>query len=303
MTRFFESDLAGMLLEREPDWEVVCISAECESTDTDTLHRQPSEFLWPGPYGYADMLREVKKTTLPEIWSALYQGRPSPDSGSFFLADYFKPMTVAPRRDDLHVYGASDYAVSAGRGDFSVHVIVGQDSSGQLFLLDCWRKQAATDESIEAFCDLVLQWKPMGWACEKGQLANSIEPFMKTRQRARNAYVPMEMFPTRGDKSVRCQAIRARLSLGGIFGPTQAEWWPAVRSELLSFPVAPFDDAADSLGLIGQILDRMSGPHVPTPKPPNKTMVIGGPSTCSLTELFEANESRRGGKSSFERIK
>jgi predicted phage terminase large subunit-like protein len=302
MTRFFEADLAGMLLEREPDWEVVCVSAECESPEDDPLSRKNGDFLWPGPYGYADMLREVKKTTLPEIWSALYQGRPAPETGSYFLASYFRPMTVMPARESMHVYGASDYAVSAGKGDFTVHVVVGQSSDGQLHLLDCWRKQADTAESIEAFCNLVLQWKPLGWAQEKGQINSSIGPFLRTRQIARNAWVPCEAFPTRGDKSVRCQSIRGRLALMPLGVNTQSDWWPAVRSELLSFPVAPNDDVADSLGLIGQILDKMSAPHVPTPKPPNKVLSTN-PAECtvSLTDLFEANEMRH--KKSSGRIR
>ena len=80
-------------------------------------------------------------------------------------------------------------------------------ATGQLWLLDCWRKQSATDEGVDAFLDLVKQWRPLGWACEKGQLANSIEPFMLSRQRQRGIYVAMEMFPTKGDKSVRCQSV------------------------------------------------------------------------------------------------
>ena len=37
-----------------------------------------------------------------------------------------------------------------------------------------------------------------------------------------------------------------------------APWYPAFRSELLSFPAGKHDDQVDALGLIGQLLDRMS---------------------------------------------
>ena len=168
-------------------------------------------------YPYGEVLREQKKNQLPSVWSALFQGRPAPEQGDFFRAEWFKPMTVMPTREQIHVYGASDYAVSAGRGDWTVHVVVGLDTTGQLYLLDCWRKQASTDEGVDAFLDLVKQWRPIGWACEKGQLANAIEPFMLSRQRARNIYVAMEMFPTKGDKSVRCQRFAA--------GSRLATWW------------------------------------------------------------------------------
>ena len=286
MTRFHEDDLAARLLRREDDWDVVNLPAEAEQDDP--LGRKVGEFLWDSDknYPYGEVLREQKKNQLPSVWSALFQGRPAPEQGDFFRAEWFKPMTVMPTREQIHVYGASDYAVSAGRGDWTVHVVVGLDTTGQLYLLDCWRKQASTDEGVDAFLDLVKQWRPIGWACEKGQLANAIEPFMLSRQRARNIYVAMEMFPTKGDKSVRCQSIRGRLAVGNMVVPTQAEWWPEVRAELLSFPAARTDDAPDALGLIGQILDRMSAPSEPAKKEPSK--ILG--ENVTLTDLFNANE-------------
>ena len=62
----------------------------------------------------------------------------------------------------MHVFGSSGIMPSAaGRGDWTVHLVVGLDTSGQLHLLDCWRKQAATDEGVDAFLDLVKQWRPI----------------------------------------------------------------------------------------------------------------------------------------------
>ena len=273
---------------------MVSIPAEAEADDP--LGRAPGEYLWDSDpsYPYGEVMREQKKSQLPSVWSSLFQGRPAPESGDFFRSEWFRPMTVMPARDQMHVFGSSDYAVSAGRGDWTVHLVVGLDTSGQLHLLDCWRKQAATDEGVDAFLDLVKQWRPIGWACEKGQLANAIEPFLISRQRERRIFVAMEMFPTRGDKAIRCQSIRGRLAVGGgILVPTHVEWWANVRAELLSAFAGAHDDCADALGLIGQILDRMHAPSVPAPKPPPKVLSTD-PALCniSLTELFEANERR-----------
>jgi predicted phage terminase large subunit-like protein len=193
----------------------------------------------------------------------------------------------------MHVYGASDFAVSAGRGDYTVHVVVGLDRCGQLYLLDLWRCQASTDVSVDAFLDLVKRWKPIGWAAEKGQLANAIEPFLRQRQRERNIYVWTETFPTKGDKSVRAQSIRGRLALGGMLVPEHASWWPVARSELLSFPAGKHDDLADALALVGQTLDKMSAPQAaPVPKVPKILSTDPTKCTVTLTDLFEANERR-----------
>jgi hypothetical protein len=88
-----------------------------------------------------------------------------------------------------------------------------------MYLLDLWRKQAASDEWVEAFCDLVKKWKPLGWAEEQGQIRSGVGPFLDKRQRDRKAYVFREQFPTRGDKAVRAQSIRGRMALEGLYVP------------------------------------------------------------------------------------
>jgi predicted phage terminase large subunit-like protein len=126
-----------------------------------------------------------------------------------------------------------------------------------MYLLDLWRKQAASSEWVEAFCDLVLKWQPVGWAEEQGQIRAGIGPFLDRRQRERRAWCARESFPTRGDKSVRAQSIRGRMQLDGLYVPANAPWYPAFRSELLAFPAGKHDDQVDALGLVGQLLDVM----------------------------------------------
>lgn len=48
----------------------------------------------------------------------------------------------------------SDYAVTADGGDYTVHVVIGVDPEGRMYVLDLWRRQASSDAWIEAFCDL-----------------------------------------------------------------------------------------------------------------------------------------------------
>ena len=138
-----------------------------------------------------------------------------------------------------------------------------------MYLLDVWRKQASTDAWIEAFCDLVLEWKPITWAEEKTQITSGVGPYIDRRQRERKAFVYREQFPTRGDKAVRAQSIRGRMALQGLYVPTNASWYPEFRSELLGFPAGKHDDQVDALGLIGQLLDQMVAGQAPKkPEPP-----------------------------------
>lgn len=236
-------------------WDVISLPALAETDDP--LGRTVGQPLWPEWEDELELARK-RRAVGPRDWSALYQQRPAPEDGDYFKAEWLKPYETAPAISTLRIYGGSDYAVTADGGDYTVHVVVGLDPEGKMFLLDLWRKQAASDVWIESFCDLVLQWKPMTWAEEQGQIKSGVGPFLERRMRERKAYVAREQFPTRGDKAVRAQSIRGRMALEGLHVPINAPWYPALRSELLSFPAGKHDDAVDALGLVGQLLDKMT---------------------------------------------
>jgi predicted phage terminase large subunit-like protein len=254
-TRWHEDDLAGRALQHG-DWRVISLPAIAE--ENDQLGRKPGQALWSDDeYGYGQQIEEIRKTTPARTWSALYQQRPAPEDGDYFKAEWLRPHEKAPALETLRVYGGSDYAVTADGGDYTVHAVVGIDPEGRMYLLDLWRRQASSDVWVEAFCDLVKQWKPIGWAEEHGQIKSGVGPFLEKRQRERQTYVHREQFPTRGDKAVRAQSIRGRMALEGLYVPISAAWYPDLRSELLSFPAGKHDDQVDALGLVGQLLDKM----------------------------------------------
>jgi predicted phage terminase large subunit-like protein len=154
-----------------------------------------------------------------------------------------------------------------------VHIVVGVDPEGRMYLLDLWRKQTSSDIWIEAFCSLVKEWKPREWAEEQGQIKAGVGPFIDRMQRERTAWVYRREFPTRGDNAVRAQSIRGRMALDGLYVPHNASWLSDFRSELLSFPAGNHDDIVDALGLIGQLLDYMAEG---TPRPMASNAPPGG---------------------------
>ena len=183
-TRWHEDDLAGRALNHS-EWHVISLPAICESRD-DQLGREVGEPLWDDDsYGYGEQIQELRKNTPARTWSALYQQRPAPEDGDYFKVEWLRPYDKAPDPKTLRVYGGSDYAVTADGGDWTCHVVVGIDPEGRMYLLDLWRKQAASDVWVEAFCDLVKQWKPIGWAEEHGQIKSGVGPFLEKRQRER----------------------------------------------------------------------------------------------------------------------
>lgn len=286
-TRWHEGDLAGSILPEGyagesgmiecrdgMTWEVICIPAQANRAD-DPLGRAIGEYIWPEwfPESHWQPFKRISRT-----WAALYQQQPSPEEGDYFKAEWFKTMAPPPR-DQMRIYGGSDYAVTADGGDFTVHVVVGIDADGRMHLLDIWRKQAASDEWVKAWCDLVVKWKPMGWAEETGQIKAGVGPFLEKEARAAKAYTYRQQFPTRGDKAVRAQSIRGRMAMEGLYIRPDAPWRSDLISECLRFPAGVHDDQVDALGLVGQLLDQMldgSRPEKPAVgKPPRDYGPVG----------------------------
>jgi predicted phage terminase large subunit-like protein len=255
-TRWFFDDLAGRILEAEgAGWDVVSLPMEAGANDV--LGRRPGEMLWP-EWFTADMVAGAKRDT--RVWSALYQQEPAPETGDYFRAEWLRVIDVLPARDALHVYGASDYAVTSKGGDWTVHVVVGVGSDDRMYVLDLWRGQSDSSEWIEAWCDLVKKWRPREWAEEGGQINAAVGPFLERRARERQAYTFRRQFPSRHDKSVRAQSIRGRMATLGLYLPKSAAWRVDLEAELLRFPAGRHDDQVDSLSLVGQLLDTIRAP-------------------------------------------
>jgi predicted phage terminase large subunit-like protein len=261
MTRYHEDDLAGRLLLRG-GWDVISLPAI--AGEHDQLGRSPGEWLWEGEYGYAEQLRSKYATSDPRSWASLYQQNPVPDKGAYFDGSWLRPVRFLPEKRSLRYYGASDYAVTQSGGDFTVHLVVGIDPKGRLYLVDLWRGQTDSAEWVSAWCDLVKKWRPFEWAEERGQILSSIGPFLERVANEKRAFTYRRQFPSKHDKAVRAQSIRARMSMGGLYVPAGASWLSEFEQELLRFPSAVHDDQVDALGLIGQLLDHIQAPVAET---------------------------------------
>lgn len=277
-TRWHEDDLAGRILQEEGDeWDVISIPMECDSLD-DPLGRKIGEMLWP-EWFTPDMVATAKRD--PALWASLYQQKPTIEQGDFWKRDWLKPVppSMVPPRNTMRIYGGSDYAVTAGRGDFTVHAVVGLDPQDRPWLLDLWRKQAASDTWVASWCDMVIEWKPISWAEEGIQITSGVGPWLERAAKDRRAFTDRVQFPTRNDKGVRAQSMRGLVATHGLWYPSDLPFRVEMESELLAFPNGKHDDVHDALGLCGQLLDialRGRVPKVEKPKQTSGYRTIGG---------------------------
>jgi len=246
MTRWHEDDLGGRILERERDrWTVIEIAME--AMPGDPLGRAVGERLWPDWFT-DDMVETAKRDV--RAWNALYQQQPAADDGDYFKRDWFSEYDELPK--GLRLYGASDYGVTEGAGDYTEHGIFGVDPSGNLYVVDWWRKQASADVWIERKCDLILEHQPLCWFGEAGPIRRAVEPFMLRRMSERQAHCRVEWLASISDKTTRARSFQALASMGKVFFPRHSTWKADVIGQLTRFPAGKHDDSVDVCSLIGR---------------------------------------------------
>jgi predicted phage terminase large subunit-like protein len=253
-TRWHESDLTGRLIEDEARGGDKWTKLELPAIN------DQGEALWPEFYPLS-VLERYRNVLPSRDWSALYQQRPTPDTGDYFKKDWFRFYETPPKH--LRTYGASDYAVTASGGDYTVHLIAGIDPDDNLYILDVWRSQAESHIWIEEYLNLVTKWKPLKWGQEQGQILKSLGPFIDKRMRERKTYCAQEPMTSVADKPTRARSFQARAAMGKVYLPHQAPWVADLLGEMMTFPAGKHDDQIDCLGLIGRMLDTMTGGRVP----------------------------------------
>jgi predicted phage terminase large subunit-like protein len=273
-TRWHEDDLSGRILpddwnfesgtfigfDKQP-WKVICIPAQAEKNDI--LGRKEGEYLWTDyiPVKQWEITKETQTAKDMRNWSALYQQRPQPDSGVFFKREWFKRFKLGeePLTSD---YGATDYAVTKGGGDFTEHGIGGFDKNKHLWMKDWWSGQETLDVSIEEQVKLARIHKPYSWISEVGVIRRAVEPFLIKRQRDSDGEIfRMEWFNHIGDKGAHARSIQAMASQGMVHIP-YCDWGEALIDQLVKFiPNTNYqDDKVDVMGLLGRKVDTAFTP-------------------------------------------
>ena len=300
-TRWTDVDLMGRLLAEMDEGGAQWVHLHYPAIDDNGEACAPSRIP-------LDQLVETRRTVPARVWSALWQGDPAPETGALFPAEGLKeygpedllvtdPQTLKPIKRPLRFYGASDFAVTDGGGDWSVHGVVAADPWDNLYIVDWWRGQVGPDESIDAMITLMKKYPIMTWAQERGVLDRSLGPFMQKRMNETQTYIHLARFPSVSDKVVRAQSILGRISMGKVYFPRHEEWWPPLRQELIRFPHGRADDQVDVLSLMGRMLAGMHGGRMPAAPPePGRILTVGGKPTagynlCTLNDLWDEEEA------------
>lgn len=275
-TRWHEMDLSGQLLPEDyegqsgivrctdgMDWEVVNIPAKCERQD-DPIGRKPGEYLWTEWFPPRHW-QQYEKTSTREgrrLWSALYQQRPTGEGHGDFKRDQINWYEPGDEPVMMHLYGASDYAVTEKAGDFTEHGIAGIDSDNQLWIVDWWSGQVETDKGVDAFLDMVEKYaddrsrhRLLMWANEGGVIDKAVRPAINRAMRERNVFVDLRTLSSISDKRAKCASFIARCSAKSVWLP-KVGWAHDLVDQLVAGSTGRHDDKYDVAGLLGRMIDK-----------------------------------------------
>jgi predicted phage terminase large subunit-like protein len=266
--RWHEDDVIGRLTDptnpaypREvaETFDLINLPALAVDED-DPLGRQPGEALWPERHSAESLGRKARD--LPVMFSALYQGNPTPAEGVFYQVNDLHTYKRVELPETVRFYGASDHAVSTkATADRTCAGIFAISIDGYAYVMPdiLWRKVDSMT-AVEEMLRLMRQFNPLWWYAEAGHITRSIGPFLAQRMREEGLHTPIIEDPAVADKMQRAQSARARCSQGRILFPEEAPWWPAAKEELLKFPNGRNDDFVDFLSIIGMKLEMHVAP-------------------------------------------
>lgn len=262
--RLSVNDMAGFMIAEHaaaPTRRLRVLSLPMVAKDeNDPLGRTVGERLWPEWYT-EEMVEDLRKDDL--IWRTMWQQEPPSDSGSWVSTEeiQFRPSPATPEV----LYGATDIALSVNTGDYTVHIVVAVNSTGEWDIIEAHRARVDPSSSADKLVSLCSTYKVREWLIDDDNASKVFMPLVATKARQLGVSVPWKPMPLRGqDKETRAAPLRGQFKRRKIFMPSDAHFTGWLTKELLVFPNAVgsgVDDGVDTLSLFGRRMLAITGPE------------------------------------------
>lgn len=279
MTRWHEDDLAGRLLEREPQrWKV--IKLPMIAGDEDPLGREPGERLWKEWFTDAMVLQAQAD---PRSWISLYQQEPRPAEGAEFKRSWISRYNSAPKKMNkvILVDPAGDPQTAKGKrkkSDRTVMWVVGLASDGNAYLLDGVIDRLGLTQRADKLFALHKKHKPMQVRYERYGMMGDIAHIQSEMEHRQYRFKIHEVAGA-VEKNARIRRLIPWFEGGRMWFPQQLKYTnqqdvevdlvqSLIDVEYATFPVGRYDDGMDALA-------RLDEPSLSLPWPDEE-------------ELFEA---------------
>lgn len=213
----------------------------------------PVASLWPSRFSLEHLASAAKID--PVGFNALYMGRPTPEDGEYFKADWIDAAAYDREQlpKNLRKYGASDHAVTDKTvNDPSVIGCIGIDEQDDIWVLpDLVWERMETDRIVDELIGQMQTHKPYMWWLEDENISKAFGPFLFKEMKAKKVNCLIDPIIPSRDMRTRARSIQGSMSHKRVHLPRQAPWFRDARAELLKFPFATHDDFVAFMALIG----------------------------------------------------
>lgn len=251
-TRWYEHDLISHVTENEPKYVYHFRSCR-ENEDGESDPR--GEITYPGRFG-EEVLAELEPGLGPYFFSTLMLNLPVAVGDMIFKSEWFKEYESLPPRQSLHVYTtidpATDPELSTSRSadlDYSTVMTCGKDMlTGDIYVLDYFRKRCNPGDHAAALFDHVVRWRPIEVGYEDVAYQRSLDYWLKEMMRQEERYFILKPIKRTGRKSKETFIMGLQpLAAAGVI--RLRPWMKELLTEFLSFPRGRHDDLIDSLAM------------------------------------------------------
>ena len=265
MTRWHEDDLAGRLLEREPQrWRV--IKLPMVAGDNDPLGREPGDRLWK-EWFTDEMVRQAQQD--PRSWISLYQQEPRPAEGAEFKRSWVVRFNSSPKKMNkiILVDPAGDpQTAKAGtkrkKSDRTVMWVVGLAADGNAFLVDGLIDRLTLTQRADKLFDLHKKHKPVQVRYERYGMQADI-PHIQSEMEHRQYRFKITEVAGAVEKNARIRRLIPWFEHGRMWLPQQLNYTDVqgqskeliqelLEVEYATFPVGRYDDGLDCLARIDE---------------------------------------------------
>lgn len=285
-TRWNEDDLIGRLkkqMKNDPDefpfeCEEINFPAIAEQDNNDDiLGREEGEALWGSRYS-AGRLKNVMKAVGHYIWNALFQGNPTPRSGSLFKRDNFRYYErdtqgnyVCWRRDITEPLIISKKTlIKRTYLDPAIEIKKTNDPSGLgawgycpvnrvWLLLDTISERIEFTKVDEVMYNFAWKNNCSSIGVENEKLGKVIVKQSAGNDKYKGKTIPLNEVPIGGlDKYARAVPMATYIENERVFFLKDAPWLGAYESQLIKFPNDDHDEFVDITSMASEMEAKLS---------------------------------------------
>lgn len=247
-TRWHEDDLAGWLIDTEPNkWKVINIP--CEAEENDILGRQVGDALFPEIGKDNEWLQEFKKSYMTAegsmAWNALFQGRPTSQEGNMIKRSWFNYIEQQPITNYKLI--SVDATFKDGDNSDYVSIQVWGKHGVKYYFIDRIKAKMDFVDTLVAIRNMQNKHKANLILIEDKANGSAIISMLKKEFNNILAVNP------EGGKVARVNAVAPIMEAGNVY-LLKAGWNNDFVEECASFPNGKHDDDVDAMS---QALTRL----------------------------------------------